>query len=134
LSTKYLLDTSALYPLIIRLREKLLLYENRFVILDLTIYEIGNTIWKEYKRGSIKDLALVVDMFKEIIKNLEKLNIGQKILEVLEIAKKNNITFYDASYIYVAKEYKLKLVTEDLDLLKFPETISLEAMLKELKI
>jgi predicted nucleic acid-binding protein len=89
---------------------------------------------RNIKEEALRILLLIVNMFKEIIENLKKLNIGQKILEVLEIAKKNNITFYDASYIYVAKEYKLKLVTEDLDLLKFPETISLEAMLKELKI
>jgi len=51
--TKFLIDSSALYPLIQRLRENMLLHSDKFTILDLTIYEIGNIIWKEYKRGKI---------------------------------------------------------------------------------
>jgi hypothetical protein len=34
----------------------------------------------------------------------------------------------------VARKHGLKLVTEDLDLLKFPEAISLEEMIKDLKL
>ncbi|MCS7367061.1 MAG: type II toxin-antitoxin system VapC family toxin [archaeon YNP-WB-062] len=133
-STKYLIDASAIYPLILKLREKVLLYEDNFVILDLTIYEVGNVVWKEYQRGKIRDPTSVMKMFEEIMGGVEKLNIGKGMLEIFEIAAKNNITFYDASYIYIARKRGLKLVTEDHDLLNFPEAISLETMFKELKI
>jgi len=46
---------------------------------------------------------------------------------------KNGITSYDASYVYVARKMRLKLVTEDSDLLKFPEVVSLKALLEELR-
>ena len=133
-STKYLIDASAIYPLILKLREKVFLYEDHFVILDLIIYEVGNVVWKEYQRGKIRDPASVMKMFEEIMGGVEKLNIEKGMLEVFEIAAKNNITFYDASYIYIARKRGLKLVTEDHDLLNFPEAISLETMFKELKI
>ena len=110
----------------------MLLHSNKFTILDLTIYEIGNIIWKEYTRGKIKDPVLVMKMFEEIIRNMKKLSSNQEMLEIFDVAVKNNITFYDASYIYIARKHGLKLVTEDADLLKFPEAISLESMLKEL--
>jgi predicted nucleic acid-binding protein len=115
------------------LKEGLLLYGDRFAILDLTIYEVGNAVWRAYRRGAIKQPVLVARMFEEVLKGLEKLSVEPLLLEVLDIAAKSGVTFYDASYVYVAKRERLKLVTEDSDLLKFPEAISLEAMLKELK-
>ena len=132
--TKFLIDASALYPLIQRLKENMLLHSDKFAILDLTIYEIGNIIWKEYKRGKIKDPVLVMKMFEEIMRNMKKLSSNQEMLEIFDIAVKNNITFYDASYIYVAKKRGLKLVTEDAELLKFPESILLGVLLKELNL
>lgn len=127
--TTYLLDASALYPLVLRLREKILLYSERFRVLDLTTYEVGNVIWKEHRRGKIKDLAPVVAMFENILRNIDKLSIGSEISEVIGVAVKNNVTFYDASYIYIAQKYGLKLVTEDIDLKRFPEAISVDKLI-----
>ena len=112
----------------------MLLHSDKFAILDLTIYEIGNIIWKEYKRGKIKDPVLVMKMFEEIMRNMKKLSSNQEMLEIFDVAVKNNITFYDALYIYVARKHGLKLVTEDANLLKFPESISLGVLLKELNL
>jgi len=53
---RYLVDCSALYPLILKMREKIILYKDAFSILDLTIYEVGNVLWKEYGKGRIRDL------------------------------------------------------------------------------
>jgi predicted nucleic acid-binding protein len=61
---------------------------------------VGNTVWKEYRKGRIGDPALVVEMFKEVMEGMEKLDIGEEILEAFDIAVKSNITFCDASYIY----------------------------------
>jgi len=72
-------------------------------------------------------------MFEEVVKGLERLSIGSRMYEVLDVAAKNGMTFYDASYVYVARREGLRLVTEDPELLRLPEAITLEAMLRELK-
>jgi predicted nucleic acid-binding protein len=51
---------------------------------------------------------------------------------VLRIAIENNLTFYDASYICLARKHGLKLVTQDQDLLKFSEAISVKDLIKNL--
>ena len=52
---------------------------------------------------------------------------------VLKIAIDKNITFYDASYIYIAEKMGLKLVSEDDEILeKYSDAINLEEMLKEI--
>jgi len=66
------------------------------------------------------------------LKELKKLSIDNEITEILQIAIENNLTFYDASYIYLARKYKLKIVTQDQDLLRFPESISVENLIKNL--
>mgnify|MGYP001772880200 CR=1 FL=1 len=101
-------------------------------MLDLTAYEVGNTIWKEHRKGKIRDLTPVVTMFEKILEHIDKLSIGKEISEVIDIATKNSITFYDASYIYIARKYGFKLVTEDKDLRELPEAISVETLIKEL--
>jgi predicted nucleic acid-binding protein len=77
-SAKYLLDASALYPLISKLKEGLLLHRDRFAILDLTIYEVGNAVWRAYRREAIKQPVLVARMFEEVLKGLEKLSVGAR--------------------------------------------------------
>jgi len=51
---KYLIDTSALYPLILMLRDRVLLYIDILFVSDLTRYEVGNVLWKEYGRVGLK--------------------------------------------------------------------------------
>ena len=128
---RYLLDASAVYPLILNLRERIIKFKDFLVILDLTIYEIGNAIWKDYRRGRISNPIVVARLFIEVLKELKRLSIGSnEITDVLQIAIENNLTFYDASYLYVVKRYGLKIVTQDQDLLKFPEAISVEDLIK----
>jgi len=131
-SAKYLLETSALYPLVLEFREKILLYKDLFVILDLTKYEIGNVIWKEFKKNKIKDLLTVLQLFKEILSDINELSIGKDLDEVEKISIENNMTFYEASYIYIARKHRLKLVTEDKDLLKFKESMDIATLRREI--
>jgi len=124
-------STKSLYTTL-KLREKLLLYGELFAVLDLTIYEVGNVVWREYWRGKIVNILPVVKLFEEVLKNLEKLSVGDVLHEVLNVAVKSNITVYDASYIYVAR--RQGLVTEDRDLLKLPESTSVGELTRELKL
>ncbi len=41
MGAEYLLDASAPYPLVLRLREEFLEYVDRFAVLDLTLHEVG---------------------------------------------------------------------------------------------
>lgn len=128
---KYLVDTSALYPLILKLGDKLLLYADDLFVLDLTRYEVGNVLWKEYRMGRIRDLEAATLLFREVLDSVKKLTI-EDVGGVLKIAVDKDITFYDASYIHVAERSGLKLVTEDKELLeKYSGAVNLDEMLKE---
>jgi len=54
---------------------------------------------------------------------LEKLK-AEDFTEILKMATKENLTFYDAAYINVAKKHKLILISADKEILrKYPEAI-----------
>lgn len=113
----YLLDASALYPLLRRLGDKILLYRDELAILDLTFYEIGNVLWKEHRLGRIRDWRTASKLFSEVLKELQVLRV-ENLEGILEIATERNLSFYDASYAYTAEKENLVLVTEDKKLLK----------------
>jgi len=103
-----------------------------FAVLDLTFYEVGNVLWKEYRKGRIRDLLMIATLFPETLTGMNIKEVRSKLVEVTKLALKENLTFYDASYLYVAKKHSVKLVTEDKDLKKFPESIDTRELLKEL--
>jgi len=111
---KYLLDASALYPLL--LSDEPFNVED-YAITALTEFEIGNVIWKEKKSGKLKEPAEVATIFYNSIRALRKIEIDS-IANVLTVALVRNLTFYDASYAYLAEKENLKLVTADAELLK----------------
>lgn len=91
------------------------------VTLELSLYESLNGIWKEYmllkkldENSALMFLEIIGRLFSVIettsIKGLEK--------EVFNLASKENITVYDASYLYVALKNKFVLVTDDQKLMK----------------
>jgi len=52
--------------------------------------------------------------------------------KVAELALSENLTFYDAAYLYTARKLGVKLVTEDKDLLRFPESINVKTLVEHL--
>ena len=56
-------------------------------------------------------------IFSEAIRPLRKMEIDS-LANVLAVAIERCLTFYDASYAYMAEKEKVKLVTQDTDLLK----------------
>lgn len=116
---KYLFDTSALYPFIMELLKGKISFDflSNVYILDLTVYEIGNVLWKDNKiSNKIKDPVETMENFLNIIK---KFNLISKIdyVKVLKIAIERDLTFYDSAYVYVAEENNLTLITYDEELL-----------------
>jgi len=129
---EYLLDASAVYPLVLNLREKFVDYAEKFSILDLTIYEVGNTLLKEFRRGRISNLKVAAELFNEIFSYVYVVRGGIDIPKVTELALSENLTFYDAAYLYIAQRLRVKLVTEDKDLLRFPEAVNVQTLIKHL--
>jgi predicted nucleic acid-binding protein len=91
-------------------------------ILYLTFYEVGNSFWTEselVKSLSNEDLGTLVSTFTRLLPFVEILPlIYDDFSDVLEIARKEKVTFYDSSYIHSAKQHDLTLVTDDQKLSK----------------
>jgi len=113
-----LLDTSALINL---LKGERLRYLSDAMILDLTVYEALNFVWKELyllKKIDENTALRLTRALKKIFDTLEILSIRGYEEKTLELAIKHGITVYDASYIAIAAEKGLILVTDDYELSK----------------
>ena len=74
-----------------------------FAVSSLTEFEIGNMLWKESKKKELDDPKRIAEIFTESIVDLQKI-IVDSIVNVLAIAIERNLTFYDASYAYLAEK------------------------------
>jgi predicted nucleic acid-binding protein len=118
---KYLLDASALLPLITGHGRQLIAEASRenLVTTDLAMYEASNSLWKLaalLKSISIEDAVDVATTLKDLatkgviqLTNLTDLSFP----DTMDTAYKETLTFYDASYIITAKNAEAILVTED---------------------
>ena len=109
---RYLLDASALYPLLRRLGRVLYRHLKALAVLDLTKYEVGNALWVEVKRGLIVDWLPVAKAWIEVFRGLRELKV-EDLVDVEELATRLDVTFYDAAYIFTANRMGLVLVSED---------------------
>ena len=122
---KFLLDTSALYPLLI---SGIPFNAEECAVSSLTEYEVGNVLWRENQQKKLKDPARIAAIFSEALAPLRKFEVDS-IVNVLEVAIGRSLTFFDASYAYLAEKENLKLVTADKGLLKKCKTaISINEM------
>jgi len=83
--------------------------------LNLSFYEIGKYVWKQvlfHRKLSLDEGKIVLDSLISIFQMMNKVE-EINIIASLEIAAKEGITFYDASYIEAAREKEMKLVTDD---------------------
>ena len=118
---KYLLDASALVPLVTKAGKRLLIWatHENIITTDLAIYETCNSLWKlatQLKNISLKDALDTTATIKELIDKeviqtvtFERLDLSR----ILRIASEEELTFYDASYIIAAENAEAILVTED---------------------
>ena len=111
---KYLIDTSALYPILV---SGIPLNVDECAVSSLTEYEIGNVLWRENQQKKLKNPRRIAAIFSEAIRPLRKMEIDS-IADVLAVAIERNLTFYDASYASIAEKQNMRLVTLDTDLLK----------------
>jgi len=112
----YIFDSSTIFKAIKENKVEVLANNST---LDLTRYELGNILWKEHtlhKRISREELEKLVKLVNNVLNLMETLTINCHEQETLNIADDLKITFYDASYIYHAKNNKTPLITEDNEL------------------
>jgi len=118
---QYLFDASAFIFLIKKANvQAALQHLQNLLILDLTIYEIGNTLLRESKITKFltqKEIDTLEKVTQIILSKTEKI-LNQTVIlqQIMEIAKTENLSFYDSSYIYFAKQNNIQLVTEDQNL------------------
>jgi len=117
---KYLLDASALLPLVTRHGRQLIVEASRenLVTTDLAVYEACNSLWKLatlLKSISLEDAVEVAAVIKELtMRNVIELVDYTKLdfSWTLRLAHKENLTFYDSSFIITAEGTGAILVTE----------------------
>ena len=129
----YILDSSAIAIILKRLREKSVEILEDKITLDLARYELGNVIWKECTLEELispeeasnraEDMAKIL----EILRN-EKIESGEDFRGVMKLATGLKLTFYDASYLHLAKSKGLTLVTEDGELSGKAKHINIKAI------
>jgi len=119
----YLLDSSAIAVTLKELHEKSIELLDGKDTLNLAYYEIGNIIWKECVLKRLISPEEAVENAEGIAKilgimKIEKIDSSEDFMEAMKLATRLKLTFYDASYLYVAKRKGLTLVTEDDELYK----------------
>jgi predicted nucleic acid-binding protein len=108
----YLFDASAIVNLIKKGSMKVFI---KGFSLNLALYETMNAIWKEHKLGRIDEETALkyIEVLTMVFKLFEILSIGDYEKEVFKLAVKEELTIYDASYLFLAIKNKLILVTDD---------------------
>ena len=116
----YLFDASSIMNIIRHLRRDAAKVLSNNYVPDLTIYEVGNTIWKETILLKYLVESNALTMYKDMLKIFSHMNIIKpKNPElVLNLAIKIKSTYYDAAYVTTASEEDLTLVTDDKRLIK----------------
>lgn len=121
---KYLLDASGLVDLIIYRGSAVptVLEKRDVYMLDLTLYEYGNALWKLAALHRLISHSEALKLMDKCLKLLQlKLLKVFKPIDIdtstaLEIAIDERISFYDALYIAAARRENMVLVTEDREL------------------
>ena len=117
----YVLDASVYAPLILQYGARLIgmLRKVEVATLDLAVYETCNVFWKQHVkvRRISRDEAMVACRVSKALTRYVTVYkvIDLDVEETIKIAIDNNITFYDASYITLARELGAPIATEDKD-------------------
>lgn len=123
---RYLLDASALLPLVTKFGRNLIAKAAKdwVATTDLAIYEACNSLWKLSSllgSLSLKDGLETVSVIRQLTETDTIHLLGQSELDLvatLTFASEQKLTFYDSSYVIIAEDRGATLVTQDKDLKK----------------
>ncbi len=116
MSTRFLFDTSSIFTLVERGSLDLILGGST---LELAFYEAVNAVWKQHyllRRIDAQQALDYIDLLKMVFTALDIRTIRGEEDEVLQLAVREGLTAYDASYLHVALRDGLALVTQDREL------------------
>jgi len=131
---KFLFDASSIAGILSNARGVAVNILDEQSTLDLAIYELGNVLWKESrvnKRTESETSTLVGYMMQVLgVMEIQRVQIDD-ILDIESNAVKFAITFYDASYLTIAKKCNRILVTEDKQLQKVAKEAKVDCIRAE---
>lgn len=116
-----LYDTSAFLNLLLNNGSKSLISMHGQAVLDLTTYELGNSIWRIshlQKKITKTEAVSLLSACLQVISYMRVLDIKGLEGDVLALSSDNGGSFYDSSYLAVAKKHTLELITDDKKLLR----------------
>jgi len=127
----YLMDASSIGILFGKMRERAIEFLEGAVTLDLALYELGNLIWKECILKRMISRREALERIEDLVKVLELMyleSLGNEDMKgAMMLAIDLNLTFYDASYLHIAKSRNMPLITEDKELLEKAKIIGVKA-------
>lgn len=88
--------------------------DSALVTPTLFSYEIANICWKKLRRYPEKRAALLEGY--SLLSRMEIEEVEVSVPEALLLADRENLTVYDASYLWLSRKLGVKLVTLDGDL------------------
>jgi len=109
----YLFDASSIVNLVKRGLVRVFEYG---ATVDLALYEALNAVWKESKllgRFDEETALEFIEILAGIFEAIRVFNIRGLEEEVLRLASREDLTIYDASYLYMAIKNRSILVTDD---------------------
>ncbi len=112
----YLFDASSIVNLV---KRGILRVLGQGSTIDLARYEALNAVWKEYlllKQIDRETMLEFADILSKIFDIIRMENIQGNEREVIELAAREKLTIYDASYLLLAIKKNLILVTDDEEL------------------
>ena len=118
-----LYDASSIQTALRTLKEEAAPHLNNQTILDLTLYELGNIIWKETRTDSNPSAARArTEALQKLlaIMKIHRINLND-LPAIAENASRYGLTFYDSAYLTIAQSKNLTLVTEDQQLRRAAE-------------
>jgi predicted nucleic acid-binding protein len=116
-----LFDTSALLNIMIKNGSRVPKLLRSQSILDLTMYEAGNVIWKLaylQKRITPQQACKILESFLLLKQNMRVLGTDGMEEKIENLSLDTGLTFYDSAYVVAAEQAGLVLVTDDDSLAK----------------
>lgn len=113
---KRLYDASAMLNLLLKTGSRSLPILSEQAILDLTTYELGNSIWQlSYVQNKFtkEEACKLLDTCQKVSSKMKVLDIKEVEGSILEQSYGIGQSFYDSAYLLVAQKYNLELVTDD---------------------
>jgi len=100
---------------------------------DLIFYEIGSYLreYNEITKIPNNEIKEMIELFNYIIGKAKIEEVRLK-YEILDLSIKENLSYYDAIYLYLARKYNLILISDDTDLIE-KGTISSDNLLRNQK-